>query len=81
MRALIALSLNCLRYSAECCSSESFDCTELKLVLNFQPSVVPVRTLIARERTGGSTKALHLISTSEKEPEMYDIEIIQVNLF
>jgi hypothetical protein len=43
----------------------------------FQPSVVPVRTLIAREKTGGSTKALHLISTSDKEPEMYDIEIMQ----
>jgi hypothetical protein len=34
--------------------------------------------LIAREKTGGSTKSLHLISTSpEKEPETFDIEIMQ----
>jgi hypothetical protein len=42
--------------------------------------VVPVRTLIAREKTGGSTKSMHLISTSEKEPEVYDIEIIQESI-
>ena len=39
--------------------------------------MVPVRTLIAREKTGGGTKSLHLISTSDKEPEVYDLEIMQ----
>ena len=39
--------------------------------------MVPVHTLLAREKTGPSTKALYLISTSEKEPEMYEMEIQQ----
>ncbi|XP_040580355.1 uncharacterized protein cyst isoform X2 [Lepeophtheirus salmonis] len=42
-----------------------------------KPAIVPVRTLIAREKTGLNTKALYLISTSETEPEMYQIDIQQ----
>lgn len=43
-----------------------------------KPSVVAVHTLLARERNGGSSKSLHLISTSEREhPEVFDLEIIQ----
>eukprot|EP00096_Caligus_rogercresseyi_P000998 TRINITY_DN1159_c0_g1_i1.p1 TRINITY_DN1159_c0_g1~~TRINITY_DN1159_c0_g1_i1.p1 ORF type:complete len:1006 (+),score=351.92 TRINITY_DN1159_c0_g1_i1:327-3344(+) len=42
-----------------------------------KPAIVPVRTLIAREKTGLNTKALYLISTSETEPEMYQIDISQ----
>lgn len=45
----------------------------------FQPSIIPVRTLIARERPGGSTKSLNLLSTVgyEEEPEVFELEIMQ----
>eukprot|EP00094_Tigriopus_californicus_P002858 TCALIF_02756-PA protein Name:"Similar to AKAP13 A-kinase anchor protein 13 (Homo sapiens)" AED:0.12 eAED:0.12 QI:0/0.64/0.6/0.73/1/1/15/1980/1495 len=42
-----------------------------------KPGVIPVHTLIAREKTGPSTKALYLISTSERDPEMFELEIQQ----
>jgi len=39
--------------------------------------VVPVHTLIAREKPGSDNKALYLISTSDTEPEMYEIQVVQ----
>ena len=39
--------------------------------------VVPVHTLIAREKPGQDNKALYLISTSDKEPEMYELQVVQ----
>lgn len=39
--------------------------------------VVPVHTLIAREKPGTDNKALYLISTSDKEPEMYEFQVVQ----
>ena len=39
--------------------------------------MIPVHTLVAREKQGPSTKALYLISTSEKEPDMFELEITQ----
>ena len=35
--------------------------------------VVPVHSLIAREKPGQDNKALYLISTSDREPEMYEL--------
>ena len=53
----------------------------------FQPSTVRVRSLLAREKAGGGTKSLCVISsppysnngnfTTNEEPEKYDIDIIQ----
>lgn len=40
--------------------------------------MVPVHTLLAREKTGTSTKALYLISTSEKEPDMYEMYEMEI---
>ena len=44
-----------------------------------KPSIVSVKTLIARERPGGSSKSLNLLSTEgfEQEPEVYELEIMQ----
>ena len=39
--------------------------------------VVPVHSLIAREKPGQDNKALYLISTSDKEPEMYELQVVQ----
>merc|ERR1719394_878893 len=39
--------------------------------------VVPVHTLIAREKPGQDNKALYLISTSDQEPEMYELQVVQ----
>jgi hypothetical protein len=39
--------------------------------------VVPVHTLIAREKNGSDNKALYLISTSEHEPEIYELSVVQ----
>ena len=39
--------------------------------------VVPVHTLIAREKNGSDNKALYLISTSEREPEIYELSVVQ----
>ena len=54
----------------------------VKLKINFlcfQPSIVPVKTLIARERSGTTNKALNLLSTEgfEQEPEIYELDIMQ----
>ena len=38
---------------------------------------VAVHSLIAREKPGADTKALYLISTSDKEPEMYEVQVVQ----
>jgi hypothetical protein len=45
----------------------------------FQPSVIPVRNLLALEKIGGSSKSLQLLLTSERErePEIYELEIMQ----
>jgi hypothetical protein len=50
-----------------------------ELFSSFQPSIVNVKTLIARERSGGSSKSLNLLSTEgfEVEPELYELEISQ----
>ena len=42
--------------------------------------VVPVHTLIAREKPGSDNKALYLISTSDTEPEMYEIQASKIFL-
>ena len=44
-----------------------------------KPSIVSVKTLIARERSGGTSKSLNLLSTEgfEQEPEVYELEIVQ----
>ena len=49
-----------------------------------QPSTVRVRSLLAREKPGGGTKSLIVISSpssnthnTTEEPEKYDIEIIR----
>lgn len=44
-----------------------------------KPSIVAVKTLIARERSGGSSKSLNLLSTEgfETEPEIFELEIMQ----
>lgn len=39
--------------------------------------VVPVHSLIAREKPGQDNKALYLISTSDQEPEMYELQVVQ----
>ena len=39
--------------------------------------VVPVHSLIAREKPGQDNKALYLISTSDREPEMYELQVVQ----
>jgi len=39
--------------------------------------VVPVHSLMAREKPGTDNKALYLISTSDKEPEMYEFQVVQ----
>jgi len=39
--------------------------------------LVPVHTLIAKEKAGSDNKALSIISTSDKEPEVYEISIVQ----
>ncbi len=38
-----------------------------------------MKTLIAQERSGGSSKSLNLLSTEgfEQEPEIYELEIMQ----
>jgi len=48
-------------------------------ILGGKPSIVSVKTLIARERPGGSSKSLNLLSTEgfEQEPEVYELEIMQ----
>ncbi len=47
----------------------------------FQPSVIPVHTLLAQERHGPGlgTKSLQLLSTCESEPtaQTFDLEIVQ----
>jgi len=39
--------------------------------------LIPVHTLIAREKPGTENKALYIISTNDKEPEIYELSIAQ----
>lgn len=44
-----------------------------------KPSIVQVQSLIAQERSGGTSKALNLMSSDafEDEPEIYELDIVQ----
>lgn len=65
-----------VRFIFQALASDNFKVIQIPSVF-FQPGVIPVHTLIAREKTGPSTKALYLISTSERDPEMFELEIQQ----